>query len=91
MQPPVLQDLMSSPLTAGPWFGQGFERVTILRPGVLQKKDSAPMGGLLPSIKVADVARAMVADAERPAQQSTAVLEMGAIQALARARSAKGA
>ena len=78
-------------MTAGLGGEQGFERVTILRPGVLQKTEAAPLGGLLPSIKVADVARAMVADAERPAQQRVAVLEMGAIQALARARAAKGA
>ena len=65
--------------------------MTILRPGVLQKTDTAPMGGLMPSIKVADVARAMVADAEQPAQQGVAVLEMGAIQALAKAQAAKGA
>ncbi|KAK9839307.1 hypothetical protein WJX81_006888 [Elliptochloris bilobata] len=70
---------------------QGFERVSILRPGVLQRTAAAPAGGLLPSIKVADVARAMVADAERPADKAVGVLEMGAIQALAKVQAAKGA
>ncbi len=59
--------------------------MSIFRPGVLQRTEAAPAGGLLPSIRVADVARAMVADAEAPAGAPVAVLEMGAIQKLARA------
>ena len=67
---------------------QGFDRVSIFRPGVLQRTDVAPAGGLLPSIRVADVAHAMIADAERPAGDKVAVLEMGAIQTLAKAQAA---
>ena len=67
---------------------QGFEHVTIFRPGVLQRTDAAPAGGLLPSVRVADVARAMVADAERPAGDKVTVLGMGEIQALAKAQAA---
>jgi oxidoreductase len=71
---------------------QGFERVSIFRPGLLDRGDrvrplEAVIAAVVPSIKVAEVARLMVLDAERQAS-GTRVFEMRHLQAAAKAGTA---
>jgi hypothetical protein len=64
--------------------------VSIFRPGLLDRGDKArgveAWGSyIMPSIKVADVARLMVLDAERAGASGTRVFEMKHLQAAVKA------
>mmetsp|Transcript_7613 Transcript_7613/g.16507 ORF Transcript_7613/g.16507 Transcript_7613/m.16507 type:complete len:84 (+) Transcript_7613:405-656(+) len=70
---------------------QGFERVSIFRPGLLDRGDLARgmerfFLRLMPNIKVSQMGRMMVLDASRPAAEvkPLAVFEMAALRAAAK-------